>query len=455
VEKKAQRPSAIVVGAGIAGLAVAWRLARHGFAVRVLERSQRVGGRAAALREEGTCLEAVPQILHAGDRRLLAWIGEVGLRDELLPLRPLVASLAWRGGLREVEVTRLADVRRVPGVRWWEALRLIRLPRLLARYRPALDLDAPERAAPLDDRSVADFCRLYFGASVLEQWIAPRLLAGSLADAQETSRAQLLLELHAWRLARPGLARAPLAEVAERAAAALPVTLGAEAVSLTQPRGGLPRVELREGSALEADAVVLAVPAPEARRIAAPLLTSAESDGLDGIRYAPGITVAALLCRPLRARPQLVLVPRGESSPLACALIEPGLLAGRVADSRGLLLLRATPGFAASHFDAPSETLAKDLLGAFESFWPGAQRSVERASVLREPYAAPRFDVGRYRQIARWERGQREARAEGRRVYFAADYLIHPSFEGALASAERCAAAVTEDLGRRTDSGAG
>jgi hypothetical protein len=40
-------------------------------------------------------------------------------------------------------------------------------------------------------------------------------------------------------------------------------------------------------------------------------------------------------------------------------------------------------------------------------------------------------------------------------VYFAADYLIHPSFEGALASAERCAEAVTEDLGRRTDSGAG
>ncbi len=443
----AQRPSAIVVGAGIAGLGVAWRLAQRGFAVRVLERTQRVGGRAAALREEGTCLEAVPQILHARDRRLFAWIGEIGLRDELLPLRPLVACLARRGGLREVEVTRLADVRRVPGVRWWEALRLIRLPRLLARYRAALDLDAPERAAPLDDRSVADFCRLYFGPSVLEQWIAPRLLAGSLADAHETSRSLLLLELHEWRLARAGLARAPLAEVAERAAATLPVSLGAEVVSLTQPRGASPRVELQTGAALEADALVLTLPAPEALRIAAPLLTSAEIDGLSGVRYAAGITVAALLCRPLRARPQLLFVPRGERSPLACALIEPGLLAGRVADTRGLLLLRATPDFAGANFDAPSETLAKELLGAFESFWPFASRSVERATVLREPHAAPRFDVGRYRQIARWERLQREARADGRRVYFAGDYLTHPSFEGALASAERCAAAVVEDLG--------
>jgi oxygen-dependent protoporphyrinogen oxidase len=443
---EAPRRTAIVVGAGIAGLGAAWRLSRLGFSVQVLERSQRVGGRAAALREEGTCLEAVPQILHANQRRLAAWISEVGLRDALLPLRPLVTTLAQRGELPEAEVTQLSAVRRVPGVRWWEALRLVRLPRLLARYRKHLDPDAPFRAAPLDDRSVADFCRLYFGRSLLEQWIAPRLLAGSLADAAETSRAQLLFELSAFGLARLGLARAPLAEVAERVAASLPVVRGAEAVSATQQRGASPRVSLRSGETLEADAVVLALPAPEASRVAAPLLTTAESDGLAGVRYAAGVTVAARLCRPLRARPQLVLVPRSEGSRLACALIEPGLPAGRVADSRGLLLLCAAPDFAAAHFDAPSETLAKDLLDAFERIWPGAQRSVESASVLREPCAAPRFEVGRYRELARWERLQQQARAEGRRVYFAADYLAHPSFEGALLSAERCAAALVEDL---------
>lgn len=441
-----QRRTAIVIGAGIAGLGTAWRLARRGFSVRVIDRADHVGGRAAVQREDGTTFEALPQVLCARDRRLLSWIGAVGLRDELLPLRPLVTSVARSGSLRDAEVVRLADVRRVPGIRWWEALRLVRLPRLMARYSEALDLTAPERAAPLDDRSVADFCRLYFGQSVLEQWLEPRLLAFSLGDARDTSRVQLLHELRERGLARPGLPRAPLAEVALRAAATLPVALGVEAVALARGAGGPPRVELADAPALEADAVVLAVPAPEALRIAAPLLATPEREALAAVCYAEGVTVAALLRRPLRARPGLVLVPRSEGSPLACALVEPGLPAGRVADGRGLLTLRATPEFAAAHYGAPSEALEKELLAAFERLWPGAQQGVERVRTLRVRWAAPRFEVGRYRQIERWERMQRDARAGGRRVYFAGDYLTHPSFEGALASAERAAASVAADL---------
>ena len=76
--------SVIVVGAGLAGLATAWRLSRRGFQVALLERTARVGGRSGALREEGFALEAVPPVLTSSDARLLAWIGEVGLRDELL-----------------------------------------------------------------------------------------------------------------------------------------------------------------------------------------------------------------------------------------------------------------------------------------------------------------------------------------------------------------------------------
>ncbi|HVH17690.1 MAG TPA: FAD-dependent oxidoreductase [Myxococcota bacterium] len=440
-----QRRSAVVVGAGIAGLGAAWRLVRKGFAVRVVERADRVGGRVAAEIDEGTVLEAVPQVLCAQDRRLLAWIGAVGLRDELLPLRPLATAVSCAGAVRDVEVARFTDVRRIPGVRWWEALRLVRLPRLLARYRSALDPAAPERAGRFDDRSVADFCRLYFGDSVLEHWLAPRLLSDSLGDVRETSRVLMLHELLARGFARLGVPRAPLSEVALRVAAGLPVSLGVEALELAKADGTRVRLETTAG-ALEADAMVIAVPAPEALRIAAPLLRTAERDALGGVTYAPGVTVAALMRRPLRPRPTLVRVPPSEGSPLACALIEPGLAAGRVAEGRSLLSLRAAPAFAAAHFDAPPEAIEKELLAAFERVWPGSQRGVERVRTLRVRYAAPRFEVGHYRVIERWERLQRDARAEGRRVYFAGDYLTHPSFEGALASAERATTAVFEDL---------
>ena len=451
---EAQRRSAIVVGAGVAGLAVAWRLARRGVSVRVVEAADRVGGRVAAHFEEATAYEALPQVLCAHDRRLLAWIGAVGLRDELLPLRPLVVSVASAGRIHDVDVARFSDVHRIPGVKLRDALRLVRLPRLLARYRAEIDPSSPERAGRFDDRSVADFCRLYFGPSVLEHWLAPRLLSDSLADARETSRVPLLFELMGGALARPGVPRAPLFELALRAASGLPVSLGVEALALARCAEGGLRVETSSGPALEADTVVMALPAPAALRVADALLGAAELDVLRAVSYAPAITVSALLRRPLRPRPGLVRVPGSEGSPLAAALYEPGLPGGRVAEGRGLLSLRATPGFAAAHFDAPSEAIEKELLAAFERFWPGAQRAVERGHTLRVRHAAPRFEVGRYRQLERWDRVQRDARESGRRLYFAGDYLAHPSLEGAMLSAEKAADAVTADLARERGAGA-
>jgi hypothetical protein len=192
-------------------------------------------------------------------------------------------------------------------------------------------------------------------------------------------------------------------------------------VSLSQPRGAAPRVALRDGTQLEADAVVLTVPAPEALRIADPLLTSADRDGLAGVRYAPGLTVAALLMRSLRARPQRVLVPRAERSPLACALIEPGLLAGRVAETR-----------AAAARDPRSRPRTSTRLPGLARTCSArsglARRAAQRQrATLREPHAAPRFESA---AIGRLRAGSADNDAR-RRPPCTPGLPDHPSFEGA------------------------
>jgi protoporphyrinogen oxidase len=333
---------------------------------------------------------------------------------------------------------------------------LVRLPRLLARYAPHLDPDAPERAAPLDDRSLHDFGRLYFGESIVERWMAP--LVGSLGDSPDTSRALFLRRYSAHAESLLGLPRATLAEVVDAAASRLTILGGVEASGIELlPAGGL-RVQARERGRerpFEADAVVVAAPAPEAARIADAVLSSAEREGLARVRYSPRLCLVLGLRRALHPHPRWLSVPRSEGGPLASVVLEPGVAGGRVPSSRGLAHLEARPEYAAAVQSAPDDVAAKQLQEAFEGLLEGARGAAFFRRLYRLPLATPRFDVGRYREIAAFERVGADLRRSGRRLYFAGDYLMDPSWNGALLSGQRAARAVHADLAGRATARAG
>src|SRR6185295_2139434 len=68
----------IVIGGGVAGLAVATFLARQGKSVRLLEQSHAVGGRARTKQQDGFYLNIGPHALYRGGRGIEV-LGQLGV----------------------------------------------------------------------------------------------------------------------------------------------------------------------------------------------------------------------------------------------------------------------------------------------------------------------------------------------------------------------------------------
>jgi protoporphyrinogen oxidase len=441
-------PQVLVVGGGLAGVAAATALRGAGCTVQVLERAARPGGRAAGGEREGFRLDAAPFLVSARERRLLELVAEAGLAGTLLPLRPVALAHA-RGGRVEAAppAGRPLEVARIGGVRLFEALRLRRLARLERRFAALLDPEAPERAARLDDRSAADFARLYFGPSVLAHWIEPMLGSDLLAAAAATSRACFLLARAARGEAPPATLRGSPGAVAEALFRPGVDRTGAEVRAL-EKRGGALAVEVAgDACALEAEAVVLALPAAETLRLAAPLLAPAERDGLAGACSAPALVLTAALDRSPARKATRLRVPAAEGLPLATLAVEPGGPGAPAPAGAALVSLVAAPAWSEAQREAPDGVVAKELLTALDRFYPGASGTLRFRELRRYAAALPRFDVGRYRALARLRAVQADLRARGRRLYFAGDHWLAPTLEGAVASGQRAAAELCADLG--------
>ncbi len=87
-----------ILGAGAAGLAAAWDLAKAGYAVTVYEAADRVGGLAGGFRDEGWAwqLEKFYHHWFESDTAILGLMEELGLRDQVIFPRPKTSM--WSHG---------------------------------------------------------------------------------------------------------------------------------------------------------------------------------------------------------------------------------------------------------------------------------------------------------------------------------------------------------------------
>ena len=418
--------SVLVVGAGLAGLAAAHRLRSTGHTVCVLESRACAGGKHARATLGEIVYEPWPALLPRGARAYAELTAELGVARSLV--RAPLAPVGW---LRNDHVlTRDMELYAFTRRSVLAPLRLRRVALLQSWLGGEIDPEAPERATRLDDRSVADFCRVYLGRRALEELLAP-LLATLFGVAAADASRELLFTL------LDGSASIELHQVEGTAAlvAALEASAGElrfdARVAALEADGRAVRLE--NGERLVADAVVLAVGATEAMHLL-PEPSPAECSAAEQLRSTSALVLAlatpASLVLPARA----VWVPEREGGELA------GALDATPAGERGRRLLRlvARPGLAARHGHRPDDEIAHYLVESATRLIPGLAGRIEAQRLHRFPGGLPGFSVGHYRALARIRAGLRER--PGRRVFLAGDWLVAPHLEGELASGLRAAA---------------
>jgi protoporphyrinogen oxidase len=324
----------------------------------------------------------------------------------------------------------------------WETLRLRRLHRLLDWFGERLDPHAPERATRLDDRSVADFARLYLGPRLCERLLEP-LLEAQLGLRAETSSRVLLFLL----LGRRGEPRLQLGFGlgALPARLALPLRDVRTEARVIEVRPDGRGVRLATGEQLDASAVVLALPSRAVQQLL-PDPTPVE-ELLLGRPHYESRTTLAVVTEPMStaaAAPPVIWVPPVERGLLAGVFRVP--LEPERARGRALLLLTGRPGLDAVHPEGDERGAAESLLRDAGRVLPTLRQTLRAQRLHRAPDAVASFDVGHYRAIARLG-DELAKRRDQRRVFLAGDWLCGPHLEGAASSGLRAADDVLEAIG--------
>ncbi|MGP4004776.1 protoporphyrinogen oxidase [Streptomyces sp. 8N706] len=295
----------VVIGGGIAGLAAAHRLTGAGARVTVLEASDRLGGKLYADEIEGVPVDLGAEAILAKRPEGVELAREVGLSDRLQTPATITASLWTRGRLRPMP---RGHVMGVPADAGQLAASGVVSEEGLARI--AQDAELP-RTEIGDDVAVGEYIAARLGREVVDRLVEPLLGGVYAGDAYKISMRAAVPQLfeaarthrsltegvraiQAGAAARQpagpvfmgidgGVGRLPLAVAGAVRAAGGEILLGSPVERLTKQDDGW-TVVLGD-RLVEADAVVLAVPAPAAARLLAGDSPAAAAE-LASVEYA-------------------------------------------------------------------------------------------------------------------------------------------------------------------------
>lgn len=433
----------VVVGAGIAGLSAAFRLQQAGFAVRVLEMSDRVGGRMCTLTRGEFRIDLAVSVLPMTYRRMLALIADAGLADRIAPTSDLV------GILREGVVHRSRSSSKLDGLRtsllsWNSKLLLMRALMDAMRAGDRLSWDDLGRAAELDRESAAAYAHRRLNQELLDYIVDPACRGVCSSPPEQVSAVDFLFVLRnilggGFFNSRTGVDFLP-----KSLAAKLKVQLDTAVRSVRPLASGVELICSRAGAADKierAAGCIIALPAPQMLDIY-PQLDAVRRGIASRIDYTSAIGVHFGLARRPEEPAVLIQVPQRSHPDLCGVILDHNKAPGRAPDGKGLISTYWQQTWGLRQWQRDDAAVALEAESALASVLPQLAREIEFVHVQRWRPGIVLARTGAWRELADFQ----PAPNPHPRIQLAGDFFSSTSSNTSLVAGENASRRLVAEL---------